>query len=137
MQLRKTTMPVRAMEEESLGNLISALASDSAALVHDELSLAKQELGQKLSSLSNSALIVTIGVLVGVLASMTLCAAAVIALAPYVGAWQSALIVGLVLALIAATVSYTGVRRLKATSLKPEQTLETLEEDKRWLKELT
>ena len=137
MQLRKDLTPVRTVGDESLVHLISDLASDSAALVHDELALAKQELGEKLSSLSNSALIVTTGVLVGLLASMALCAAVVIALAPYTGAWQSALIVGLVLALVAAALSYTGVRRLKATSLKPEQTLETLEEDKRWLKELT
>ena len=135
MQLTKRMMPVP--EEESLGNLISALARDSAALVHDELALAKQELGEKVSSLSNAALIVTTGVVLGLLASMTLCAAAVIALAPYTGAWQSALLVGLVLALVAWAVSYTGVRRLKATKLRPEQTLETLEEDKRWLKELT
>jgi hypothetical protein len=27
--------------------------------------------------------------------------------------------------------------RLKQTSLKPEQTIETLEEDKEWLKEMT
>ena len=135
MQLSRRMMPVR--EEESLGNLISALARDSAALVHDQLALAKQELGEKLSSLRSAALIVTTGVVVGLLASMTLCAAAVIALAPYTGAWQSALIVGSVLVLVACVVSYTGVRRLKATNLRPKQTLETLEEDKRWLKELT
>ena len=30
-----------------------------------------------------------------------------------------------------------GLTRLKRTSLKPEQTIETLEEDKEWLKQLT
>ena len=137
MQLSKKMMPVEAVKEESLSNLISALASDSAALVHDELELAKQELGEKLSSISNASLIVATGVVVGLLASMALCAAAIVALTPYTGAWQAALIVGLVLAVIAGAMSYTGLRRLKATSLKPEQTIETLEEDKRWLKELT
>jgi len=137
MQLRNGTTAVQTVGQESLTNLISDLASDSAALVHDELALAKRELSEKLGLLSNSALIITTGILIGLLASMALCAAIVIALAPYTGAWQSALIVGLVLALVAAALSYSGVRSLKATSLKPEQTLETLEEDKRWLKELT
>jgi uncharacterized membrane protein YqjE len=123
--------------EESFTELLGNLATDSAALVRDELILARKELSEKISSLRNSIILIATGALVGLIALMTLCAAAVIGLAPYAGAWQSALIVGIALIIVAGVVSYTGVHHLKTTNLKPEQTLETLEEDKKWLKELT
>lgn len=123
--------------EESFTELLGNLATDSAALVRDELILARKELSEKISSLRNSIILIATGALIGLVAFMTLCAAAVIGLAPYTGAWQSALIVGIALIVVAGVVSYTGVNHLKTTNLKPEQTLETLEEDKKWLKELT
>jgi hypothetical protein len=66
-----------------------------------------------------------------------LCAAVIIALAELVGPWQSALIVGLILGMAAGVIILSGVRRFKRTSLKPEKTIETLEENKEWLKEIT
>ncbi len=44
---------------------------------------------------------------------------------------------GAALAIIGGIVAFSGIGQLKRTSLKPEQTIETLEEDKEWLKELT
>ena len=77
------------------------------------------------------------GSLIGVVAILTLTAAAVIGLAKYVGAGNSALIIGGALAIIGGVIVVVGLRRVKRTSLKPRQTIETLEEDKEWLKELT
>ena len=125
------------MQRESLGELLSALASQSAGLVRDEVALAKQEIREKLSQLQAAVLILAIGGLIGLLALMVLSAAAILALVPVVGAWQAALIVGGVLAVTGGIIALVGVERLKRTNLKPEQTLETLEEDKEWLKEIT
>jgi hypothetical protein len=49
----------------------------------------------------------------------------------------AALLVGVVFALIGGSIAFMGIGRLKRTSLKPQQTIETLEEDKEWLKQLT
>jgi uncharacterized membrane-anchored protein YhcB (DUF1043 family) len=54
-----------------------------------------------------------------------------------VGPWQSALIVGLILGIAAGATILFGVSRFKRTSLRPEKTIETLEENKEWLKDLT
>jgi hypothetical protein len=42
------------------------------------------------------------------------------ALAAYVGTWQAALIIGVILALTAGVTASVGLRRLKQTSLKSE-----------------
>ncbi|MGH9766494.1 MAG: phage holin family protein [Blastocatellia bacterium] len=129
-----TQSPAR---RESLGELIGELAGQSAGLVRDEVALARRELQQKLKTVQSAASVVAIGAVIALIAALALCAAVIIALAEYVGPWQSALIVGLILGMAAGVVISIGVSRLKQTKLKPEQTIETLEENKEWLKEIT
>ena len=122
---------------ESLGELIGELAGHSANLVRDEVALAKQELQQKLKAFQSAASVLAIGAVMALIAALTLCAAVIIALAEYVGPWQSALIVGLILGMTAGVIILIGISRFKRTHLRPEQTIETLEENKEWLKEIT
>jgi hypothetical protein len=49
----------------------------------------------------------------------------------------AALVTGLALAAIGGAAAFFGVRTLKNTKLKPEETIQTLKEDKEWLKEMT
>jgi len=122
---------------ESFGELVGEVASQSAALVRDEVALARRELQEKLKTVRSVASFVIIGAITALISAMALCAAVIIALAEHVGPWQSALIVGLILGMTAGVIIYIGVSRFKRTSLKPERTIETLEENKEWLKEIT
>ena len=122
-------------EQQSLSELFHQLATLAAELVRDEFALAKQEGREKLNLLRSALMPAVMGIVVGQLALMGLCAAVAIALAPVVGAWQSVLIIGVALSVISVTLLLLGVARLKRMRLKPEQTLETLEEDKKWLKQ--
>ena len=106
--------------ESTISELLGELAKSSAALIRDELTLAKQEISEKLSAFRVGLVVVAIGAVIGLIALITLCAAVVIALAAYVGAWQAALIVGTILALTAGVTASVGLRRLKQTSLKLE-----------------
>lgn len=125
------------VRRESWGELIGALAGQLAGLARDEVALARRELEQKLKTVQSAAAVVAIGAFVALIATLSVCAAVIIALAEYVGPWQSALLVGLTLGAAAGVAILIGVRRFKRTSLKPEKTIETLEENKEWLKELT
>lgn len=128
----------RAMERErSFGELLSQLATNSAALVRDEIELAKQELREKAGSLRSGIITVAIGAVLALLALMTLCAAAVIGLAKIMDAGLAALMVGVALAVIGGAIAFIGFRQIKNTTLKPDQTIRTLKEDKEWLKEMT
>ncbi|MEK6322281.1 MAG: phage holin family protein [Acidobacteriota bacterium] len=129
--------PEATLPRESFGELLSQLANNSAALVRDEIELARQEMSEKVSVLRSGILIVAVGSLIGLVAILTLTAAAVIGLAQYVGPGYAALIIGGTLALIGGITALAGLGQIKRTSLKPTQTIETLEEDKEWLKELT
>src|SRR5262245_39031942 len=122
---------------ESWGALIGDLAGQLAGLARDEVALARRELEQKLKTVQSAAAVVAIGAIVALIATLSVCAAVIIALAEYVGPWQSALIVGLILGMAAGVTILIGVSRFKRTSLKPEKTIETLEENREWLKELT
>jgi hypothetical protein len=106
--------------ESTISELLGELAKSSAALIRDELTLAKQEVREKLSAFQLGLIVIAIGAVIGLIALITLCAAVVIALAAYVGAWQAALIVGTILALTAGVTVSVGLRRLKQTSLKLE-----------------
>ena len=125
------------VRRESWGELIGALAGQLVGLARDEVALARRELEQKLKTVQSAAAVVAIGAIVALIATLSVCAAVIIALAEYVGPWQSALIVGLTLGMAAGVTILIGVSRFKRTSLKPEKTIETLEENKEWLKELT
>lgn len=125
------------MQRESFGELISQLANNSAALVRDEIDLAKQEMREKVSRFRSAVVLIAAGAFVGLFAVMALVAAAIIGLGHLVGMGVSALIIGIALAVFASVPVFMGLGRLRRTSLKPEQTIETLEEDKEWLKQLT
>jgi uncharacterized membrane protein YqjE len=125
------------VRRESWGDLIGALAGQLVGLARDEVALARRELEQKLKTVQSAAAVVAIGAITALIATLSICAAVIIALAEYVGPWQSALIVGLILGIAAGATILIGVSRFKRTSLRPEKTIETLEENKEWLKDLT
>jgi len=125
------------VRRESWGELIGELAGQLVGLARDEVALARRELEQKLKTVQSAAAVVAIGAIVALIATLSVCAAVIIALAEYVGPWQSALIVGLILGMAAGVTILIGVSRFKRTSLRPEKTIETLEENKEWLKDLT
>jgi hypothetical protein len=122
---------------ESIGELISQLAGQSAALVRDEVALAKRELAEKVSVVSVDVAIIAAGAATGFVAALALCAALIVALSAAIGAWQAALAVGAGLTLVALVLVAIGYRRLRRENLKPKQTIETIEENKEWLRRLT
>jgi uncharacterized membrane protein YqjE len=121
-------------QTESLAGLLNDLAAASAALVRDEIDLAKREFRDKIRTMTTGAAMIAAGGLVAVIGLMGLTAAAIIGLANYLAPGLSALIVGALLVLAGAAAAFLGMKRVKNTSLKPEQTIRTLKEDKDWLK---
>jgi len=139
MQTRKAPERIAetSLSRESFGDLLGELANNSAALVRDEIELARQEMRETVTGLKSGMITVVVGSLIGFVAVLALTAAAVICLATYVGYGNSALIIGALLLLIGGVTAITGMGKIRRTRLKPEQTIETLEEDKEWLKQLT
>jgi drug/metabolite transporter (DMT)-like permease len=124
-------------QRESLSQLLGNLAIQTANLVRDELALVRRELEEKGKHFRSAALVVTLGAGLAFISSLVLCAAIVLVLSEYLEPWQSALLVGAGLGISAGALIAFGVSRLKQASLKPEQTIQSMEENKEWLKEIT
>jgi hypothetical protein len=121
---------------ESFGTLLGELAGQSADLVRDEITLAKQELSEKLSFYYLPLLFLLGGSLAGVLSVLILCSALIIWLGERIGFGLAATLIGSGLALVAAIILIIGRVQLSNLSLKPEVTIKTLEENTEWLKDM-
>lgn len=123
-------------DDKSFGELLGRLATDSSALVQKEIALAKIELGEKANKGGRAIAFLLGAGLLGVAATIFFGLTLFELFALILPRWGAALIIALGLSLIAGVVAAVGVSRLKRMSLKPKQTIETLEEDKEWLKKL-
>lgn len=117
-------------QANSLGTLIGDLAEQSAALVRDELALARRELSAEAQDLIKAAILLLVGAIIALTALLTLVAALIMGLAPFLGSWQTALLIGLLLALPGGLYLAAGLKKIKTVSLIPHQMLATLAEDK-------
>jgi len=131
---------MRAMKEEedrpTFGELIGRLATESSQLVRAEIALAKQELRQKLEVSTEPIKLIAAGAVLGLVTLFSFCAFLIYLLATWLPLWASAGIVTILFGLGAFLSIMSGINRWRRINLKPEQTLETLEEDKRWIKKL-
>ena len=125
---------MQAAKDKSLGELFADLSRDTSHLLRQEVQLAKKEMSENVArTVKNAALLVVAGVLV-IFAVQALLAAAILALVPFVGPWQAALIVAVALLVVAGVLAMTGVSALKKGSLAPKETVRTIQEDVQWAK---
>ena len=115
--------------------LVGRLASDTSALVRQEVRLAKAELGQKATQLGKALGLVAAGGAVAYAGLLAIIAAVIILLGEYIALWLAALIVGMVVAGGGYFLARQQLEALKRLDPTPKATIETLKEDKEWAKE--
>src|SRR5205085_2455802 len=103
-----TQMTHAALEEASIGELVSRLTEQTSALIRDELRVAQLEMTRKTRYAGLGAGLLGSAALLGALGLACLAAAAVLGLALVLSAWLSALLVGIALLLVAAGVAAIG-----------------------------
>ncbi len=124
-------------DDRSLGELFAELSRETSNLVRQEVQLAKTELSDKASQAGKDIGFLAVGGAVAYAGFLALLAAITALLALWMPVWVSALIVGVVVAGIGYFLVRKGLNDLKRVDLKPTQTIETLKEDKEWVKEQT
>lgn len=123
------------LHDQSLGDLLKRLAEETSTLVRQELELAKAEATQKGREAGLGAGLFGGAGVSGMLALGALSAAAILALDTAMAGWLAALIVGVVWAAVAGVLALQGRDRFREASPPvPEQTVETVKEDARWIK---
>ena len=117
---------------EGLGTLISGVIKDIQDLLRGEIQLAKTELKEDAASAGKAIGAIAAGAFVGLVGFIFLMLAATWLLDKWVQQWLAAGIVAVALLLVAAILAMSGRNKLRASNLKPEQTIETLKEDREW-----
>lgn len=120
--------------EPSLGELFRNLAQDTSVLVRKEVELARAEMRTNMQSFARDAGLIAAGGAVLLVAALVFTAFLVAALGDLLGNeyWLGALIVGAVYAAIGGFLVARGRKGLQAGDLKPDQTMESLQADRRW-----
>ena len=127
----------RADGRRSVGTLLRDLAEGSAALVRNEITLARLELTAMLRSVGTGTAFVAVGGVLALLGTLTLFTGVILLTGDqwlrdrY---WLAALVVTLVVGGVAFWFAKKGMELLSPKVLAPDQTVATLKEDKEWLK---
>jgi hypothetical protein len=122
----------QSREDRSLGELFSELSRQTSTLIRQEVALAKAEMKQKGSEAGKDIGMMAAGGALAYAGLLALIATVIIVLANVMAWWLSALIVGIVVVAIGGLMIQRGMSALKQSGIAPEQTIDTLKEDKEW-----
>jgi len=122
-------------ENLSLGELFGELVTEMTTLIRQELRLATTELSDKAARVGKNVGFLAAGGAVAYAGLLAIIAAVILFLGDYMPMWVSALIVGVVVALIGYLLVQKGITALKNMDLTPRQTIQSLQEDQAWAKE--
>jgi flagellar motor component MotA len=103
-------------------------------IIRSEIQLAQAELRQEARAMARAGVYLAAAGVLGFLALGFSLLSAVYALATMMPAWLAARLVGVVTGVVATVLLVMGQRRLKVTSLKPEKTIKTMEDNITWFK---
>jgi tetrahydromethanopterin S-methyltransferase subunit C len=121
-----STRPISSILQDMLKNL--------SEIIRSEIQLAQAELRQEARAMARAGVYLAAAGVLGFLALGFSLLSAVYALATMMPAWLAAILVGVVTGVVATVLLVMGQRRLKVTSLKPEKTIKTMEDNITWFK---
>lgn len=121
--------------DKSLGDLVGRLTKDFGDLVGTHISLAKVEVKDEAKRAGKGVGMLVGAAIAGLLLLIMLSLTLAWALDAAMPRWLAFGIVALVWAIVAAVLASMGRKELREMNPKPEQTVEELQEDRRWLNE--
>lgn len=121
-------------DERTLGDLFSELAAETGTLVRQEVRLAQVEITEKATLVGKNVGYLAVGGAVGYAAVLAVMAGIILALSMFIPAWAAALLVGVVVGIVAFVLISSALSELRNAELKPEETVESIKEDAKWLK---
>jgi len=120
--------------DESVGELVSQLTTDLGQLTRQELALAKAELQVEAKKAGKGAGMLGGAALAGWMVALFVSLTVMWALDEAMDLIWAALIVAVVWAVVAVVLAMSGRKELQEVNPKPDQTVESLKEDAKWLK---
>jgi predicted phage tail protein len=121
-------------EERSIGELFSELANETSTLIRQEVALAQAEITRKATSAGKNVGYLAAGGFVGYAGLLAIIAGVIMGLSYFIPAWLAAIIVGAIIAVVSYVLVSSALTALRNMDVKPTETVESIKEDARWLK---
>jgi uncharacterized membrane protein YqjE len=122
-------------DDRSIGELLAKLSQETAELVRREVRLAEAEITQKAYRAGKNAGFVVAGGALAYAGLLAIVAGVVMLLGRTARPWLSAFTVGLSVSGAGALLALRGIEALRREGVAPRETVETLEENREWLKD--
>src|SRR5690242_336374 len=135
----KFRTPMSGVDDSARGDtrpisrIIEDILSHISEIIRSEVRLARTEVRQDLGLVARASLCLVIGGILGLYTLGFLLLAGMFGLGQAMPLWGAAIVIGVVVGVIAAILLVIGRKRLRAAHLKPEKTIETLQENVTWL----
>lgn len=124
-------------DDRSAGELLTQLSQETSTLVRQEVQLAQAEMTQKATRVGKNSGFLVVGVIVAYTGLLAIIAGAIAVLGNVIPVWLSALLIGFVITAVGGLLAFKGIRTLRSEQPAPQETVETLQEDRQWLKDQT
>jgi len=122
-------------EGQSVTGLVSGIISDAQELFKQQIALVRAEIKADFRRTVNAAVMLAVGAMVLIPAAFLLCNMFVYMLVELAGlrVWASYGIVGGVFAVLGAALVLAGVQRFRSFNPMPDQSVEAIKENVRWM----
>jgi uncharacterized membrane protein YqjE len=124
-------------DDRSIGEILAQLSQDTAEVVRREVRLAEAEMTQKAYRAGKNAGFVAAGGALAYAGLLAVVAGVIMLFARTRRPWFSAFLVGISVAGAGALLALKGLDALRQEGVVPQETVETLEENREWLKDQT
>jgi hypothetical protein len=121
--------------QRSVSEVLQDIFGNLQQIIRDEFRLARAEVEGEARRAARPASILAAGTVLGLYGLGFLLLAAVYGLSMVIAPWLAALLVGAVLAVVAAVLISSGRNRLRQIDPVPEKTVQSMKENVQWTKE--
>jgi len=124
-----------ALLDRSITEVLQNIVRNVQEIVRSEVRLAKTEIVEEAGEAKTAGLLLGMGAVAAIFATLFLLLMIVYALSRVIPDWAAALTVGAALAIVASVLLTAGVKRFKEIHPTPERTVETIKENVEWAKQ--
>jgi uncharacterized membrane protein YqjE len=121
----------------SISRILEEIVNHVTEIIRSEVRLARTEVRQGVTQVAKASIFFVIGAVFGLFALGFILLGVVYALGSIMPAWLSAVIVGAAVGIVAAIFLQAGRMRMKRASLRPDETIRSLQENVTWIKKQT
>jgi len=120
--------------DRTFSRILQEIVNHLTEIIRSELQLARTEVSQDLAQVLKASVFFLIGAVFALYALGFILIAVVFGLGTMMSLWLSALIVGVGMGLTAAIFLQVGTTKIRRADLKPNETIESLQENIAWTK---